>query len=484
MLKTDLIKLLSSLSPAEFRKFGKFLDSTYFNTNSKLIEFYEILKEHYPDFDSLELSKENIYRKLYKEDKVVMGTMYYLISEMESLLEKFISIERIKPFTLDLTLLEVLDELGISSLYDKKYKVLKKELNHLHDTNNLNNFLLAKINCTHQVQKKNFRTNKDNYRKEWYEPMDQLIKFFLKSILTDLEMLSNFKRTQNETLTIPLLTEIINFIETNKAYLDDIEIRALYFEIKMLTSYEDKYYYELKKILKEDSNKLFPDQCIEIILSLQQYCTQKLLIGENSKEEEFELATLAIRFQLMEKNSHIPVDMFYKMFMLGMALEKYDWGKEFIGKHIKHLDEQFQNNAYHYCSARLHYQNKDYDRALKDLSKIKQYSFIHFKPAVKILQLMIFYDLRLISEAEDTANSFVQFLRNDKLITSGIQKAYKNFLRIYFKLIKTEFTNNKSKILDIKASIENQKELLIARKWFLKRIAEMEMKLNKNVRVM
>src|SRR6188768_2140262 len=138
MLKTDLIKFLSTLNVNEFKKFGKFLESTYFNSNAKLIEFYDILKVHYPDFQSLELSKENVFRKLYKEDKVVLGTMYYLISEMESLLEKFVSIEKIKPFTLDLTLLEELNELGINSLYDKKYNEIKRKLNLYQDTSNIN----------------------------------------------------------------------------------------------------------------------------------------------------------------------------------------------------------------------------------------------------------------------------------------------------------------------------------------------------------
>ena len=91
MINGNLLKLLSALSESEFRKFGKYINSPYFNANAKLILLYDHLSDFYPDFDSLELSRQNIFRKIYKEDKYVEGTMFYLISELEKLVCSFIS---------------------------------------------------------------------------------------------------------------------------------------------------------------------------------------------------------------------------------------------------------------------------------------------------------------------------------------------------------------------------------------------------------
>ena len=87
--------------------------SPYFNANRKLTELYRYLSKFHPEFDSLEISHENIYRKLYKEDKVVYGTVYYLLSEFESLLEKFIALERLSPADLEMEYLSELTQFGM-----------------------------------------------------------------------------------------------------------------------------------------------------------------------------------------------------------------------------------------------------------------------------------------------------------------------------------------------------------------------------------
>lgn len=125
MQKSNLIKILLKLNSSEFKSFGKFVNSPYFNTNKKLSEFYEELKKYYPAFDDLNLTKENIFRKLYGQDKVVMGTMYFLISEMEALLEKFLSIERIDPVALDLSMLKTIGSMNLNKLFDVKYRNVK-----------------------------------------------------------------------------------------------------------------------------------------------------------------------------------------------------------------------------------------------------------------------------------------------------------------------------------------------------------------------
>ncbi|MDZ4712837.1 MAG: hypothetical protein SGI89_11015 [bacterium] len=93
--------------------------------------------------------------------------------------------------------------------------------------------------------------------------------------------------------------------------------------------------------------------------------------------------------------------------------------------------------------------------------------------------MMIYYDMMFVSEGSDSVNSFIQFLRNDSLITSHIKRAYENFIKIYSKLLRIEFTDKVSKINDIKFQIEDHKELLIGRSWFITRLNELENKLTK-----
>lgn len=482
MLKTNLIHILSKLDQDGFKKFGKFLNSPYFNNNEKLIELYEILREYYPHFDSPVISKENIFRKLYKKDRVVMGTMYYLISEMENHLEVFIGIEKMNPVNLNFALMEELNKLGMNNLFDKKYKEIRKKMKSIPDPYYLNRFLLASIKRNNEKIKRAFLTKKDIYGKEWFNPVDELVKMFLKNILTNIQALANFKKTCNEDIDIPLLNEILKYLEANNKYKADIEVELIYYQIKLLLGDEENYYFRIKKIMKDSIDKISVYQFDESIVTLQNYCTDRILKGIDSREEEFDLIKLQLKSFDNTKQKRLRIDIFYQGFMLAISLGEYDWAKKLIDKYGKLLDEKFQNNAIHYGYARIFYQDKEYDKALRELAKIKNFSFIHYKPAVKILQLMLFYDLKLFPQAEDAANSFLKFLKTDKLITVKIKNSYINFLKIYIKLIKTEGTYNASRISSLMIAVNKHKGFLVSRNWFLKKINEMESKVYKRIK--
>ncbi len=482
MLKTNLIQILSKLDQNEFKKFGKFLNSPYFNNNAKLTGLYEILKEHYPLFDSPGISKENIFRKLYGKDKVVTGTMYYLISEMEKQLETFISMEKMNPVNLEFALLEELGNLGMNNLFNKKYKEFRKKMKTFPDSYNLNRYVLASINRNNKKNKRQFLTKKDIYGKEWFEPVDELVKLFLKNMLTNIQTLANFKRTCNEDIDIPLVNEILKYLETSNKYKTNIEIELIYYQIKLLLGFEEDYYHKIKKIIKENPDKISDYQFEESMVTLQNYFTDKILKGKDLREEELDLIKLQLNKFDNTRKQRFRIDTFYQAFMLAISLEKYDWAKKFVDKYGKLLDEKFQNNAIHYGHARIFYQDKDYDRALRELAKIKNYSFIHYKPPVKILQLMLFYDLKLLTQAEDAANSFLKFLKKDKLLMVKVKNSYINFLRIYMKLIKTEGTYNESRVASLILAVNKQKGFLVSRKWFLKKINELESKVYKRTK--
>ncbi|MEO8209098.1 MAG: hypothetical protein ABI840_00945 [bacterium] len=480
MKKSNLIQIISNLDEQEFKKFGKFIDSPYFNTNKKLNEFYKILVNYYPEFDALELSKENIFRKLYKQDKVVMGTMYYLISEMEKLLEKFLSIEKINPITLDLTSLKIIGDMRLYNIFDVKYKDIKKKLNKIYDPENLNNFILSNINRHNKIERKISLTKKDVFQKEWMEPVDELVKLFLKNMLWSIALFSNFKKHLNEKLNIPFYNEILDYVEKNKNYENDLELNLIFYQIKMINNNEEKYYFKLKKLFIDNNKKIKTEVAQELMANLNNFCMQKVITGFGYREEQFEIQNLYLKYYIEKSNDNFPIDAFNQIFMLGMSLDKVDWAKAFIHKYGQRVEEKFQSNALNYSYALIDYREKKFGDALRKLSEIKNYSHIYYKPSVKLLQLKIYFELNLFSEAEDAANSFTQFLRNDKLTTSNIKKTYIDFLKIYKKLLSVQFSIDRNKINNFKHEIEKKRKFLLARKWFRDRIEEIEQASSKN----
>lgn len=476
MQKSNLIKLLSSLDERDFKLLGKFVASPYFNSNSKLISFYKILKRYYPEFDSIEISNQNFFRILYKGNDYVEGTMYYIVSEMERMVGNFISHEKINPLQLDLTLLNELIFSNLESLYNKKYKVTLKKLNKFNDTDNLYHLLLSRINLSHITRSKEIKTKKDLFRKEWYAPVEELIRFFLRSLLVSVETILNYTITINEKLDIPMLNEILQMLEKYNFMKKDFETKILYLRIKMLINHDIKIFNYLKTVVP--SEKLDRSFINELITSLQLFCSRELVRGNNFVEEEFNIVMLYEKYNREALKKFTKIDFYYQTFMLALSLGKYDWLRKFHIKYSKLIDEKYQNNAVHYGNAQLHYIDKEYDKALKELSQIKNYSFVHYKPAVKILQLRIYYELGFYSESEDLINAFNQFLHHDKLIPRYIKKAYSDFLKILLKLNKAASSNEKKKVFEVKYIINKRKEFLIARKWLDSQVEILESELN------
>ena len=82
---------IEGLSPDEFKRFSRLVNSPFFNTNPTQVELYKLLKKEYPDFDSPKLSKEKVFQKLYPGRTFHYHRMSNIMSEMTRLVEEFLT---------------------------------------------------------------------------------------------------------------------------------------------------------------------------------------------------------------------------------------------------------------------------------------------------------------------------------------------------------------------------------------------------------
>ena len=71
MREIRLIKLLRSFTREELKAFGKFVSSpTFTSPPVKTILLYDHLIKFYPDFNSPELNKQEIFQKLFGGEEI------------------------------------------------------------------------------------------------------------------------------------------------------------------------------------------------------------------------------------------------------------------------------------------------------------------------------------------------------------------------------------------------------------------------------
>src|SRR4030095_1171912 len=117
MKDTKIIKFLSLFTKEEFKKFGLFVSSPYFNRLNNVTRLYAILKKYHPDFKSKSLTKENIYKKIFPGQKYDDVKIRALFSYLLALAEKFIASQVLHADEINLKLA------AGSSLMEKQDKV-------------------------------------------------------------------------------------------------------------------------------------------------------------------------------------------------------------------------------------------------------------------------------------------------------------------------------------------------------------------------
>lgn len=473
MHNSSLIQLLSNLDKAAFARFGKFVASPYFNANRKLTELYRYLSKFHPEFDSLEISHENIYRKLYKEDKVVYGTVYYLLSEFESLLEKFIALERLSPADLEMEYLSELTQFGMHNRFDARIKKLEKKLRDLRDEFNLNYYKLSEIRRNNSFQRKEFLTKKDLSKKEWTDASYELINMFIINNLRNILLLANYNNLISANLEIPMMNETIEMAQRAEGMKNNAEAEALLLGIRLIKEKREEDYLKLKKMVTGRGANIRRSLADDLLMVMNNYLIEGNLPGGKIMQDElFELSCLVAGNIDKKSNTKIPVDTFYHIAMCAITSRNYKWAEKFIRSNSNRLEEKHRSCLLGYLQGSLFAEYRQYENAHRELAKIRNFSLVFLKPLIRNLQLIIYAELNLHSEAVDMAKSYEQFLRNDRFQSAAAKTRNRDFLKIYLKYLKASADGSERKLSDLLGEMKGYNRFIPYYKWFERKIGE------------
>lgn len=121
-----------------------------------------------------------------------------------------------------------------------------------------------------------------------------------------------------------------------------------------------------------------------------------------------------------------------------------------------------------YSLSLLNFEKKNFEESLNNLARLKYDSFV-FKYDVKVLSLMIYYELEYLEEALSVIDSFKHFINKTKSVSGYAKEIHLNFLKYYYEIIKLKSLDNdkekgkeKSKLKEIigKQKIRNKYWLL------------------------
>ena len=486
MIKSKSIILLKSFSQGELAEFLEFLESPYFNKNSRVTKLFRELKKYYPEFESRGVKKEALYNKMFPGKAYNEQVMKNLISELLKLEKLFISIQsfRSNKFRFSLETLS-----GLTARHAEP--LIWKELE------NLKNFLADKETVTalqnlysHLMEENLFSyfiiSNNQQEASEIIERSgEQLTIYFLKTILRlsinnhinrfsfNMDINHNYPDMILSAVDIPKYLEYPELKNSKEA----AHLKLFYFALQSVKDTNDELSYKnYHMLLFENISELTTGDKQLYLHFMESLCAQKINAGKTEYYRDLhETFVYEINNNLYGSDlNKMTILKFRNIILCAIRCGEYDWAEKFINDFKGKLDKDNRKNIVELALAQLNFEKGDYNATLDHLKKIKT-DQVFFKVDVRNLNLMTLYELGYYENAISLIESFKKLLYNNIQFTEQYSSKNLNFINSVNTLIKIALDKDMSEANLLLEKI-NGFSVLSNKKWLLKKIEEIKLK--------
>lgn len=452
MLNTKITEVLKTFSNEELSDFEKFIKSPYFKNGRDYLPLFKILKAYHPRFEFPQPAKQFVYSKLCPGSNYNDQVMRNSLSGLMKLCEKFLVLTRINesPLEFHRTLADeysrrmlnklslrnvekcfaLLDETGIDAEYFKQQYELQQIRQNIYGSSNdstgaIQSLSLGGIN---------------------------FIYYFILQLNRQIEEMAVFNHNLNADfvnhITFKLaeyldLEKVKNFL-TEKSYKNS-EIAELFIaNIKLLIDYKnEEYFTKFRELLTNNFSRLSRWGQYNMYLCLENACVRLQTVNET----KYRAAQLEIYKEQLERGVYnsaeggpIAPDMFRNIVINALRLEEYEWVEEFISTYIKNLQPEYRDNMYNFSMSLLSFEKGRFEHSLSFISNVR-FDSIVLKFDVKILTLMVYFELGYFEAAISMMDSFRHFILETPYISGYIKEIHTNFIKYLNELIKMKVTD-------------------------------------------
>lgn len=472
MISSQLTEALYSFTKEEFREFGKFINSPFFNNRSEVIRFYNALKEFFPGFDSKQFTKENLFSFVYPSRKYSDVLMRKLVSLMTKSAMDYIVIKGFRKDELDynVKLFYNLYERKMPYAVEKKAKLVEKLLNNSKHTYE---YYEAKSKYTSWLTAYSLNRNESATIPKYQKELDDLIETFLAGMLINYNRLITFSKMYNVKYDLKFFEEVMNFL--NKHDYRDSALISLYHNLILLSKSEDaKYFTRLRKYWIKFEDKLTDLEHYIIYVALYNYCINRKNKGESSYSRiQFEITkNYFSKKKIPEEIGYIQSNMFAAVVINAAALKEFKWVTEFIKNYSSFLDPHTAGESLNYAHSVIEFEKGSFERSLKYLSVINPERIVR-KIRVKNIAIMNFYELNYPDELESALDAYRHFLTRKTEINPSNLLMSRNFLKFVTGLNKLRSNYSKDGAWTLLKAAEKS-PYFFHKDWVLEKINELK----------
>lgn len=466
MENTRLLKLLRTFSDAELRALKKFARSPYFNQRREVVDLLDFLEKPLKTKRPAP-EKEQAFAAVFGKEQFDDHRIRMAMSFLFQLANQFLAVQ------------DFMDDMPQLRLRQATLLRQRKLPDHAAQARvDTASALLGQPLRNADFQQQHYQFLLEKYRAEvetnptgplpLQELSHQLDRSFLSRKLWQSCFMLSHQTVYNTKYDFGLLDAALDHLETAPA-LQDPSVAVYYFCYRALTNpAETAYFQQFKRLLLQHSKLFPPDEMRDLYLLAINFCIRQYNAGNPGYlPEQFDFYRDGLAKQYFLSDGALSRYTYLNAATIGLVLHELDWVEQFIHEYRGYVKEPYRESLFSFNLARLEYQRRRLEEALKLLQKA-EYKDLLLHLAAKTLQLKIFYELEAFDLLESHLQTLKTFIRRKKELGYH-RENYLSTIRFTQKLLETNL-HDKNARKRLREEIEGTKAVA-EKEWLLEQIA-------------
>ncbi|MES2621320.1 MAG: hypothetical protein V4615_10755 [Bacteroidota bacterium] len=471
MQNTKLFQLLQTLSVYELNRFGKFLNSPYFNEDERLMKLFETLAPHFKQQTHALLEQKKIWSTIHTGKKFEQLKFARLFSDLLKKLEEFLVVDKLKQneSRRHRNLLSHLTEKKLGKHYPESARLARKKLEATAHRDGEYYLQLFKLESAENIfiETQNQRTTEKNL----LQTIEALDAFYLINKLSYLAAILHYKNFLALEGDVKLMNEVLAHLKKNDY--SHIPAIAIHYRIvlSLMEPENEAHFQELKKRLAENYSLFQKTASRNMYAFAINFCIRRINFGKLEYVKELlALYQQMLQTKLMtDEEGNLSQFDYKNIVTVGLRAGDVSWTESFIRDYKNHIPKAERQNAYTFNLAKLYFYQKKYDKVLPLLQDVL-YSDIFYQLDSKVTLMKAYYELGEYLPMMSLKESFRILLRRKKIISEQNRVNYMNFLRFTMKLYRAD-VKEKQKVTDLKKQITTSTNVA-DKSWLMEKIQE------------
>ncbi len=448
MKNSKLITFLKTLSSAEMKEWGKYIEANYSKKAEDALALFDYLKKYHPEFEDKFIEKERIARKIYKNDTNAIKKIDNIMYKFWNFLEGYIIQKELEDSQKlqDFLLLKALKNRKLDKYFFKKVDELENDwkgnnyrgADHIFDL-----YKLKKIRISHP----NYvdRTSTSFNTKSLIKEIEQLyLAVKLRLSLSDFMAHGYIKDTKEksfELLSLDYLNEFVS--ENNETH--NIHVNIYNGLHNAYSGKADSYerLTELKKDLFNHYDSFTYDEQHDIADNLSNLFFLKYRTGTlEAINDLFELNKFLVDNNVINHEGYIVAHTFQNIVNVACGAQQTEWAEQFIEEKQHFLEENFKEDIVALSKSSVYLKTKEYEKVLDALATIK-FKNVFNSAFARAIQLIAYFELDDYEELFiNHHKSFSLFLLRNKTLSEEHKRSFSNFIHFTKRLFESKYTRN------------------------------------------